>query len=170
MSNPLQRFEDIAKASLPVISCIFFLLLIMVPWPSPMMKVVFSTLPLMALCFWIVNQPDHMSMAWSFIIGFMQDVLLVQPLGVTALAYLAADFFLRGQRNFFLQQSFQHMWMMFAFVMVGVSLVQWLVASLLIHTWVDVVPVALRMLLGVLFFPMMTMLLHNVQRMAFKSN
>jgi rod shape-determining protein MreD len=167
MSHPLQRFEDMVKASLPVISCIFLLMLIIVPWPSPMIKMVFSTLPLMALCFWIVNQPDHMGMGWSFILGFMQDVLLVQPLGVTALTYLAADFFLRGQRNFFLQQSFQHLWMMFAFVMVGVSVVQWLVASLLIHGWVDVVPVALRMGLGILFFPMMTMVLHNVQRVVF---
>lgn len=96
MNNALGKFEEFGKASLPVFSCLVFLLLMIVPWPTPTVKAILSAFPLMALCYWIVNRPEHFSMAWSFIIGFMQDVLLGQPLGVTALTYLAADFFLRG--------------------------------------------------------------------------
>ncbi len=167
MSNPLQRFEDIIKSCLPVASCLLLLMLVLVPWPSQMIKVILSAFPLMALCFWVVNRPEHFSFIWSFIIGLVQDVLLGQPLGITALTYLAADFFLRGQRQFFLQQSFHHMWLMFALVMVGVSLIQWLLASLVTHTWIAVTPVLLRAVIGVLFFPMMTALLHQLQRSVF---
>jgi rod shape-determining protein MreD len=167
MSNSLQRFEEIGRTSLPVGTCLLFLMLIVVPWPIPMVKIILSVFPLMTLCFWVINRPEHFSMAWSFIIGFLQDVLLGQPLGVTALAYLAADFFLRGQRQFFLQQSFQHLWMMFAIVIIGVSTVQWLVVSWVMHGWVDLLPVLLRVVVGVLFFPLMTMLLHYVQRALF---
>ena len=167
MSNPLQRFEDIIKSCLPVASCLFFLMLMMVPWPTPTIKAILSAFPLMTLCFWIINRPEHFSLAWSFIVGFMQDVLLGQPLGVTALTYLAADFFLRGQRQFFLQQSFHHLWMVFAFVLFGVALTQLLVASLVIHAWVEVAPILLRVVIGILFFPLMTMLLNQIQRSIF---
>lgn len=167
MSNPLQSFEDFLKACLPVASCLFFLMLMIVPWPTPTIKAILSAFPLMALCFWIINRPEHFSLAWSFIIGFMQDVLLGQPLGVTALTYLAADFFLRGQRQFFLQQSFHHLWMVFALVMFAVSVIQWLVASSVMHAWVDIAPILLRMVIGVLFFPLVTMLLNQIQRSVF---
>lgn len=167
MNNALGKFEEFGKASLPVFSCLVFLLLMIVPWPTPTVKAILSAFPLMALCYWIVNRPEHFSMAWSFIIGFMQDVLLGQPLGVTALTYLAADFFLRGQRQFFLQQSFLHLWMMFAVVIVGVSAVQWLVASFVIHAWVEIPPVILRVVIGILFFPLVTTVLHAAQRSVF---
>ncbi len=167
MSNPLHRFEEFGKACLPVLSCVLFLLLMIVPWPTPTAKAILSAFPLMALCYWVVNRPEHFSMAWSFIIGFIQDVLLGQPLGVTALTYLAADFFLRGQRQFFLQQSFQHLWMVFGIVMIGVSAAQWLVASLVIRAWVDVTPVVLRAVIGILFFPLVTLVLHYLQRSVF---
>ena len=161
------RFEDVIKSCLPVVSCLFFLMLMVVPWPTPTIKAILSAFPLMTLCFWIINRPENFSLAWSFIIGFAQDVLLGQPLGVTALTYLAADFFLRGQRQFFLQQSFHHLWMMFAFVMVGVALTQWLVASLVIHAWVDIMPILLRIVIGILFFPMMIAILHQLHRSVF---
>ena len=167
MSNPLQRVEELLKSCLPVASCLFFLMLMVVPWPTPTIKAILSAFPLMTLCFWIINRPEHFSLAWSFIIGFAQDVLLGQPLGVTALTYLAADFFLRGQRQFFLQQSFHHLWMVFAVVMFGVSITQWLVASLVIHAWVDIMPILLRIVIGILFFPLMTMLLNHIQRSVF---
>lgn len=167
MNNPFEQFENFFKASLPVASCVFFLLLMIVPWPMPTAKAVLSVFPLMILCFWVVNRPEHFSMAWSFIIGFLQDVLLGQPLGITALTYLAADFFLRGQRQFFLQQSFRHLWTMFGVVILCVSLVQWLVASLIIHAWVEIMPMCLKVGIGVLFFPMTTVILHHLQRSVF---
>ncbi|NDE91312.1 MAG: rod shape-determining protein MreD [Alphaproteobacteria bacterium] len=171
MSRFLHTIEEFWKASLPVASCIFFVLMMLMPLsihgPLVTVKMILSAFPLMALCFWIVNQPEHFGVGWSFIIGFMQDVLLGQPLGMTALAYLGADFFLRGQGHFFLQQSFQHLWMMFAVVMVGVSAVQWLIASLMMHNWIDVMPMLVRVALGILFFPLVAFLLHQMQRSVF---
>ncbi len=167
MNNPLQRFEDSIKACLPVASGLFFLILMIVPWPSHTIKAILSAFPLMVLCFWIINRPEYFAMTWSFMIGFAQDVILGQPLGVTALIYLAVDFFLRGQRQFFLQQSFHHLWLVFSLVMASVSMAQWLVASLVTHAWIELAPILLRMVIGILFFPMMTMALHHLQRSVF---
>jgi rod shape-determining protein MreD len=165
MESSWYRFDIALRALVPVGSCLILMLLTVVPWPWPELRTLFSTFSLMALCYWVVNRPDLFSMRWSFIIGFVHDVLLGQPIGLTALCYLGADFFLRSQRQFFLHQSFRHFWVMFAVVMLGVSFVQWGMTSLIIRQPLDILPIGMKVLMAVLLFPLMVFSLHAVQRL-----
>lgn len=164
IESPIQKLDYVMRASAPLLSCIFFLLLALVPWPSPILKTVLSTFVLMVLCYWVVHKPNFFPVQASFLIGLTQDVLMGQPIGITAFTYLAADLFLRSQRQFFLQQSFRNLWLMFFVIITGASALQWGVASVITGRTVDAMPWMFKVLLGVLFFPFMASVLHLMQR------
>lgn len=165
MDDTLQKLDRGLRAALPVGVCLFFILLMLVPWPFPHARQLLSLVVFMALCHWVVHAPDYFSMRWSFIIGFLQDVLLGQPLGISALTYLAADFFLRTQRLFFLQQSFRHFWMVFAAMAALISLAQWGVAHVFMGQGVSMSSLLLNIVTGILLFPLISVVLHGIQRL-----
>ncbi|MBI3418567.1 MAG: rod shape-determining protein MreD, partial [Proteobacteria bacterium] len=112
---------------------------------------------------WVIYRPDLFSAPWSFVLGLLHDALVGQFLGVGALSYLLADFILRAQRTFFLNLSFFQAWMVYALVFTGAMMLQWGLSSLIDTTFLDLLPVVSRLVLGILLFPLVTGILHQLQ-------
>lgn len=164
MNTAFQKLDDTLRGALPVASCIVFLLLALIPFPGALLREIFAACVLMTLCYWLINKPESLSFYWSFIIGLLQDMLLGQPLGISAFTYLGVDFFLRGQQQFFSQQPFFHLWLMLALVIIAASSLHWLIASLLAQSLLALLPVMIKTALAILLFPCLVGCLHAAQR------
>ncbi|HVY12839.1 MAG TPA: rod shape-determining protein MreD, partial [Alphaproteobacteria bacterium] len=132
------QIDRTLQASLPVAWCFILVLFTLAPWPSPVLHTLADALPLMMICYWTVQRPEAFPMRWAFLLGFLQDMLSGQFLGVTALSYLLADFSLRSQRNSLLHQPFFFNWLIYALVLAGANILQWLLFSLLGGVMLDV--------------------------------
>lgn len=165
MEDFAHKLDKSLRAAIPVGVCLLFLLLMLVPWPWAELRGLLGMVVLMALCYWVVHAPDFFSMRWSFIIGFLQDVLLGQPLGLSALLFLGADIFLRTQRLFFLQQSFRHFWIVFTLIAVALNCAVWIVRHVFLENGGSPMPFLINTLSGILLFPLISLFLHGLQRL-----
>jgi rod shape-determining protein MreD len=145
-----------------VASCFVLVLLSLAPAP-PLVKGIIQALPIMLLCFWVLQRPESFGVVWSFLLGLLIDVLTGQTLGIHAISFLVADIILRSQRNFLRHHSFLLGWLAASVVMAVASLVPWLVAGLVAGSFYEVVPVLLRVAFGILFFPVAVGILQRMQ-------
>ncbi len=152
MDGIFYRIDHAARASLPVISCFILILLTFAPWP-PLIKSFLQALPLVLLCFWVMHRPDLFKTHWSFLLGLLYDMLAGQVIGLTALSFLVADVVLRSQRGFFRNYSFLAGWMAASFVIAGVSLIPWAMASTFSGELRELSPTGIRIAFSVLLFP-----------------
>jgi rod shape-determining protein MreD len=159
----LQKVDTIVRSSLPVVLCIFFVLLDLAPWSSPLAHAVLDPIPLIILCYWVIHRPELFPMSATFGIGLLRDALTGQFLGITTFSYLLADFILRSQRTFFANQPFLSSWMVYGFVLTGAGLMQWALTSLMEREFLDILPTLLRIAFGVLLYPVVSGVLSRVQ-------
>ena len=164
MNSFFHNIDSLLRSSIPVLTVILPLLLLFIPWNEPLLHSIIAPLALISLCHWVVNRPDLFGMYWSFIIGFIYDALIGAPLGITALAYLAADFFLRSQRSFFLHQSFVRFWIVVSVIILAVMFSQWGIANFITEKHLPLLPPILKAMLGILALPLLSSILHILQK------
>jgi rod shape-determining protein MreD len=124
------RLDALARQLVPFSLTMVMVLVMFLPVRVDGLQGVMPLLPLIALVFWSINRPDLMPAVAAFAIGLMQDVLSGAPLGVHAAAFTLLHSVIVGQRRFFLGKSFPIVWIVFAFIALGVCLATWLGAVL----------------------------------------
>jgi rod shape-determining protein MreD len=159
----LSSFEQAVKAFVPVVLCVIFTLLSLAPWPSPIISAILDPIPLVLLCVFVINRPDAFPMYASFGLGLLRDILTGQFLGVATVSYLLADYILRSQRVFFLNQPFFYTWFVYAIVLALANGLQWGLSCLFAQSMLDPMPSLLRVAFGVLMFPVLSGLVQRLQ-------
>jgi len=159
------RLDGMIASVLPLGICFIFVFLNVAPWPFPWLHTVISSLPLMVLCFWIVHQPEQCPPMWSFMLGLVQDILIGQPIGLSAFSFLCVDYFLRYQRFFANPPYFRQLWLLFAVIIFAVQLLQIAVIMAMSTQIPNLISPILMICAAIFIFPFMTLLLHGVQRL-----
>lgn len=154
---------DALRSAVPVASAVLFLLLGLLPWSAPLFQGVVVLCVPVAIGYWAINRPEVFPFYWSFLLGLFQDLLLGQPLGVSAFSYLVLDLFLRGQRSFFLQQPFMVLWGVFGFLLLVIGFVQWAVAAFTLSHGPGFFGILFKSLVAALLFPLLSFFLHMIQ-------
>lgn len=119
---------------------------------------------LMAVYYWAITAPDTLRPLAAFAAGLLLDLIAGYPLGVTALVLVAAQWALRAQRKFMMNQPFRVLWACFALVAFLASLFQWLVFSGFDGAFLPLKPIFASMLLSVLLFPLFAPLFARVNK------
>lgn len=88
-------------------------------------------IPLVVVFFWSIYAPDFMPSVSVFFIGLLQDLLTGGPLGLWAAVYLVAQYAVMSQREYFLGREQKVVWLGFALATAALSLMLWLVMSLM---------------------------------------
>lgn len=158
-----QRLDIIARGLVPAFSVFVLLLINLLPISIPLLSTASPALALMAVFYWSVNRPDLLTGLTAFLLGFLQDLLMGFPLGVSSLVLLLVQTGSASQGRFFHNKPFSVMWWGFAFVAIPALLVQWLLTSALIGALLPIKPTLISYVLTAVLFPIVAWVLARAQ-------
>lgn len=157
------RLDIIARGLFPAFSVFILLLMNLLPISIPLLSTASPALPVMAIFYWSVNRPDLLTALTAFFLGLLQDLLMGLPLGVSSLVLLLVQAGSASQGRFFHNKPFIVMWWGFALVAVPALLVQWLLSSALIGTFLPITSTLISYVLTVVLFPLVAWVLARAQ-------
>lgn len=153
------------RLTVPFILLGFLFLLNVTALPVPYMGTVKPFLVLMPVYYWAIYRPTLMPPALCFAIGLLLDFLSAQALGVNAISFVLVQMIVRDQRRFLMAQPYITTWAVFAFVVLGVGLLQWGLYGLVNMAWGPLTPVLFSMAITVFLFPVITLFLVITHRL-----
>jgi rod shape-determining protein MreD len=126
-----RRLDLASRWSFPACATVLLMLLTQAPFGVLGQS---AMLPAVAMCsvwFWSVFRPDSMPPPAVFLIGLLTDLLGYLPLGVGVFTLLAVHGVALAVRRPLAQRGFAVVWLTFALLAFGASLVMWLFVMLL---------------------------------------
>ncbi|MBY0508717.1 MAG: rod shape-determining protein MreD [Rhodospirillaceae bacterium] len=126
----LQRMDGAARRLVPFGVTLVLMLFAMTPTYVPGLSHITPLYALMAVYFWSIYRPDLLGYGSTFAIGVLEDLLAGTPLGSGALILLLCQWIVLHQQKFFNNKPFGVMWLAFALVAAGASLLRWLCVGL----------------------------------------
>jgi len=143
----------LARQLTPAMLTLVLVIINVLPMHIPGFSRVAPLLPLMAIYHWAIFRPHLLPAYVVFLIGILQDILTGAPIGVNAFIFLLAYGAVLSQKSFFLGKSFFILWLGFALVAAGTSVMSWIAISILNVSVVEPKTVVFQYLMTLGFFP-----------------
>jgi rod shape-determining protein MreD len=155
----LNRLEQNARRLLPVIISLALTLAVVLPIGLPQWGILAPPLLLIAVFYWSIVRPDLMPPTAAFVLGLFQDLLTGAPLGSGAFIMVLTQWTMRGQQRYLINRPFFLMWAAFAPVAIIAGVLDWLVYALINFHAVPILGALVRMVLGIVLFPVVAWLI-----------
>jgi len=155
---PIERRPPYGLAVWAAVSIILSLVIYASPGRIANGPDVMPLLPLIAIFIWSSLRPRFMPPFVIFAIGLMQDLITGGPMGIWALAYLAALMFLRVRKEEGVVREIGPVWLRFLGVTAIATVVAWIAGSLAIGGMAAIRPMLVEAGSSVLMFPLIALL------------
>jgi rod shape-determining protein MreD len=149
----LGRLDRMWRLSLPVGSVILAVLLTVIPIGFGQLSSIMPAFGLMAIYYWTVSRPESMPALFVFVFGILQDSLSGAPIGLWAVVFLSAHYFVISQRRLLAGQAFSLAWFGFALLTVLAGILAWGLACAVFMQIVPPVPGAVQAFLTIMLYP-----------------
>lgn len=127
-----QNIEARIRDSLPFFLTLLLILFDATPKRIPDFTPITPILPVASLYFWVIFRPDLLGTKWAFLLGFLYDMALGTPIGISSALFMGVDLLTRSQRKFFYRKPFLLIWLGFALMMILVITAQWALTSIVL--------------------------------------
>ncbi len=164
-----RRFGIRLRLLTPVALTLAAVFLSVVPIGVPGLPEITPFFTLMAVYHWSIYRPELLPAPAVFILGLVQDGLTGGPLGLLALILVIVYGLAFMQRRTFLGKSFQVEWFGFSLVVLGVTLVSWLISCMYFVTLVNPQLVLLQGILTLAIYPCVVWIFAQVARTALRA-
>lgn len=154
MGYRAENLLRLLKAAAPTLLGVFGVLILALPVRILEGVVPTPIIPLVIVFFWSIYGPNYLPAVSVFFIGLLQDLLTGGPLGLWAGVYLVAQFVVMSQRPYFLGREQKVVWLGFALVAAGASVILWLVMSLMSGVLLPAGALIFQMLATVMIYPL----------------
>ncbi len=142
------------KGAAPTLLGLFGVIILALPVRLAEGLVPAPIIPLVVVFFWSIYGPDYMPPLSVFFIGILQDLLTGGPLGLWPAVYLIAQFVVLSQRAYFMGREQKVVWVGFAVVAIGVSVILWLVMSLMAGMMLPLRGLMVQMFATAMIYPL----------------
>lgn len=162
----LRRLDDIARAAFPATGTV--LLMVLAGGPSGVPALV-PAVALPCIIFWSIFRPGAMPPLAVFLIGLLQDLLTVAPLGIGVVTLLVAHGLAVAWRRVLVRQSFMFAWLAFCAFSLGAAALGWVLTALLAWKLPSFAPAVHQAALSAGLYPAFAFVLsriHGVMRRA----
>jgi rod shape-determining protein MreD len=167
MGGILYRIAIAFRGAIPLALGLLLTAFTFVPFGAPELSVILPSLTMPLVFFWSINRRQVMPPAVAFLIGLWQDILVGGPLGLMALILVLMRGAVETQRQVFRNQSAVFIWMGFAIISVGLTLIAWVIACWWYWNGFSLLPFMLQWGLGVIAYVPMVMLFGRVEHLLF---
>lgn len=154
MAGRADGMISLLKAATPMFIGVAGVLLLALPLRIAGGAIPTPIIPLAVVFFWSLYGPEYLPAPSVFFIGLLQDFLCGGPLGMWPAVYLVAQYAVLSQRSYFLGRDQQVVWIGFASVAAGATLMLWIVMSLMSRQFLPIGGALLQMLATVAVFPL----------------
>lgn len=137
----------------PFLSCVFCILLTMVPFGLSTGYLAPPSFALVAIFIWILVRPGLMPPAAVFTLGVLQDLFWGGPVGLWGGVFLMVWAFTLSQRQFLEGRGFGLAWAVFGVVALGAGVSAWIIASIFYGATMPVIPILSQTLLNFAVYP-----------------
>ena len=152
------------KAAAPTLLGIFGVIILALPVRFFDGAVPTPIIPLVIVFFWSIYGPNYLPALSVFLIGLLQDLLTGGPLGLWAGVYLVVQFVVMSQRSYFMGREQKVVWLGFALVALGASVILWLVMSLMSGVLLPAGALLSQMLATVMIYPLFGVVFGELHR------
>ena len=151
MSNFFIKFKQIIIYSLPSLFVILFILFNIVVSKNFLNFGLFIALH--GIFFWFIYTPNLLPPLIILILGFLQDIIYLLPLGSTSLIFLLSIMLIQIYKNLFLEPSFLVIWISFSIIFLVCIFFSWALFSLINYNITPITPIFFETFINLLFFP-----------------
>lgn len=144
----------LARVFAPYLVAIVLMLLIRLLADSQSFGSFVPMVGLMFTFFWTLHRPLLVPFWAVFLLGLIEDIISVGPLGLTSILLLIVVAALHDQRKFFLNRAFALSWAGFAILSVLAYVVTWLLTSFHEMSAMPPLPLLAQVATTVLVFPL----------------
>lgn len=160
-----QRLDHWARRIVPAGFSLAFVLIAVLPVPVPGYSSIVPMLALASVFFWAVHHPRLLPPVVVFAVGLAQDTLSGAPMGSGAVVLLAVYWVTISQRRFFHNRPFIQVWVGFMVVAFAAAALGWLLTVITVGAFAPSRAAVFQYLLTIAVYPLVTWLLHGVQRL-----
>lgn len=155
-----ETFEDVARGLGVYLIILIFFIAQIIALPSPFD--VFMRVPflLITVYFWAVYRPSFLPALVVFILGITADMITGAPIGVGAIILVTLHWAISNQRAFIAAQSFPMVWLIFAIIYAGVTIIEWLIFGLVNLGWTPMKTIVSQFISGIVAFPFLMIIYH----------
>ena len=155
---------DVLRNLLPMLVLIFLAFIQQVPTRIPELSYMTPSLVAAGLFYWCIYRVDLVPLLGIFLLGIFEDIMTNDLLGFHALIFLMISGVCRWHRRFFYKQEFIVLWVGLSVMMLGISVVKW-VLYMIIHTQLlSYYPLLFSALATIFIYPVLALLMsiiHN---------
>ena len=150
-----RRLDIAARASFPACITVFLMLLTQAPLGLPEQAASLPAVALGCVWFWSVFRPNALPPPVVFLVGLLMDLLGYLPLGVGVFTLLAVHGVAVAMRRPLSLRGGVWLWVVFACVASGASLLIWLLVMLLTFQLLSPYPAIFIAVLATAIFPVL---------------
>ena len=151
MSNFFIKFKQIIIYSLPSLFVILFTIFNIAVSKSFLDFGILIALH--GIFFWFIYTPNLLPPLIILILGLLQDIIYLLPLGSTSLIFLLSIMLIQIYRELFLEPSFLETWICFSIIFSICILSSWVLFSLISYNIMPKTPIFFETFINLLFFP-----------------
>lgn len=158
---------DAARAGVPFVALIAFVILTVVPLRLPEFAAWAPNWPVMVLFYFAVKRPDAMAPWMAFVAGLIGDILSGGQLAVTALGFLLAREAAAALAGVLYGRNFLFHWLGFAAVTAGAQIIGVVFSALLTGNMIAPGTTLYQIATTVMVYPAMALALNLLARALF---
>lgn len=148
-----------ARHALPAAVIVAVVVLLALPGLLPVESAFRAGFVMASVFFWTLYRPTALPAPVVALIGILLGVLGDVPLGLWSVLLLLEQAAVGAMRRVLLRQGFLVVWLCFAGCVLGVVTLEWICRAVLDLVLLPVMPVVLEGILGILFYPLLAVLL-----------
>lgn len=127
--SKFQRIDMAMRSFVPMGFTIFVVLFLSIPFDIPGRNELLPAVIVASVYFWSIYRPKSMPAIGVFLLGLLIDILNFSPPGIVILILLITYGIGVTQRLRLAKYSFLLIWLIFAFIAIGVFMLQWVLTS-----------------------------------------
>ena len=148
-----QRMDSLSRQLTPFFLTLSLIIFSSVPYDVPGLVHVMPLFSFIAIFHWGMYRADLLPTSAVFATGLLQDALSGVPMGVYTLIFVLVYHVVLVQQRFFARKSFYVVWLGFALVSAGATILLWALLSLLMGSVIDPRAVSIQYIMGLGFYP-----------------
>jgi rod shape-determining protein MreD len=162
----LRRLDDMARAALPALATAFIMIMAAGPTGVPALV---PAVVLPSVVFWSIARPGAMSPPAVFLLGLLQDLLTLAPLGSGIVTLLVAHGIAANWRRSLAQAGFLLAWLAFGGFAAGAAALGLLLTAALNWTLPPVAPALHQAVLTAGLYPLFALTLSRLHAMMLRA-
>ena len=143
---------------IPFCVTLFFVICSLIPWRISFIYHFAVPLTYASLFYWVVFKPHFMTPFTVFLLGLISDLLTFAPLGYNTLLFLLFYGVIFYNKHYLRGRSFTFFWSCFCVCCLGIAVGQWILASLLLLSWLSLPFFIVQEVLLAAMFPVVALI------------